>query len=370
MEFTILREELLQGLYLMQGIVERRSTIPILANVLIESAGEGISITATDQEIGVRCRCAAKVKKKGSLTAGARKLYEIVRELPDEPITVRSLENHWTEVLSGKSRFKIVGLDPKEFPALRQPDAGDTANSITVPSGLLRRMIELTAFAVSMDDARPNLCGIFFERPEAGTLRLVSTDGHRLSMVTRTVEGGSAGAGVIIPRKGVNEVSKILESGDEPVMIQISANAAHVTRGAVDLSMRLAEGDFPDYKEVVPQKSERRLVLEKEPFLSALRRVSIVSAERTHGVKLQIDSGRVELSAANSDLGEASDELQAEYDGVSFSIGFNARYLIDVLGAIGSTTQVEIGLNDEVSPGVVRYEGDSEFLYVVMPMRL
>ncbi|HVM95499.1 MAG TPA: DNA polymerase III subunit beta [Candidatus Acidoferrales bacterium] len=369
MEFTITREELLQGLYLTQGIVERRTTIPILANVLIDSSGDGISIAATDQEVGVRRRCEAKVKKKGSLTTSARKLYEISRELPEAPLTIRSLDNNWIEVSSGKSRFKIVGLDPKEFPAMPSAGAGG-GKGITIPSGLLKEMIERASFAVSTDETRLNLSGIYFERPEAGKLRLVATDGHRLSMITRAVEGGSAAAGVIIPRKGVGEIAKILETGDEAVTVDIQGGVAHLTRGPVELSMRLVEGEFPDYKQVVPQKSERRMVVGVEALLGALRRVSIVSSERTRGVKMQIEPGRLELSSINPDLGEASEDLSVEYEGAAFGIGFNAKYLIDVLGVLGPAGQVEIGFNDEVSPGVLRSEGEADFLYVVMPMRL
>src|SRR5713101_250042 len=191
MEFTITREELLQGLYLTQGIVERRTTIPILANVLLESAADGISIAATDQEVGVRRLCDAKVKKKGALTTGARKLYEIVRECPEGPLQIRSMENNWIEVSSGKSRFKIVGLDPKEFPAMpAAADRGD-GQAVVVPSAMLREMIQRTIFAVSGDETRLNLSGIFFERVENGKLRMVATDGHRLAMITRPVEGGT-----------------------------------------------------------------------------------------------------------------------------------------------------------------------------------
>src|SRR5713101_570267 len=191
MEFTITREELLQGLYLTQGIVERRTTIPILANVLLESAADGISIAATDQEVGVRRLCDAKVKKKGALTTGARKLYEIVRECPEGPLQIRSLENNWIEVSAGKSRFKIVGLDPKEFPAMPGPPQQPDKNAISVPVALLREMVERTVFAVSVDETRLNLSGIFLERPEAGKVRIVATDGHRLSLITRSVEGAT-----------------------------------------------------------------------------------------------------------------------------------------------------------------------------------
>jgi DNA polymerase III subunit beta len=370
MEFVIERDELLQGLYLTQGIVERRTTIPILANVLLESSDDGVSIAATDQEVGVRRKCNAKVKKTGALTASARKLYEIVRECPEGPLTIRSFENNWIEVSSGKSRFKIVGLDPKEFPAMPSATSEQAPNTIMIPAGMLREVIERTVFAVSVDETRMNLSGIYLERPQAGKLRVVATDGHRLSMITRAVEGASAGSGVIIPRKGVVEISKVMESGDEPVTLTLQGGVAHATRGVVELSMRLVEGEFPDYKQVVPQKSERQLSVGVEPLLAALRRVSIVSSERTHGIKVQADSGRLEISSINPDLGEASEELAVDYEGEAFSIGFNAKYLMDVLGVLKPTAHVEISFNDEVSPGVLRCEGDPDYLYVVMPMRL
>jgi len=370
MDFTIERDELLQALYLTQGIVERRTTIPILANVLFEAVGDGVTIAATDQEVGVRRRCSAKVKKKGALTTGARKLYEIVRECPEGTLAIKSLENNWIEIAAGKSHFKIVGLDPKEFPAMPTAAAERDGQSFTVPSALLKEMIERTLFAVSLDETRLNLSGIFVERPQAGKLRLVATDGHRLSMVTRAIEGAAAGSGVIIPRKGVTEVTKVIEGGDDPVTLTLQSGVVHASRGAVELSMRLVEGEFPDYGQVVPQKSERRMLAAIEPLLAALRRVSIVSSERTRGVKLQIDSGRLEISSINPDLGEASEEIPVEYEGETFSIGFNAKYLIDVLGILPPGGTVEIGFNDEVSPGLLHYEGDPDYLCVVMPMRL
>jgi DNA polymerase-3 subunit beta len=370
MEFTIERDELLQGLYLTQGIVERRTTIPILANVLLESVADGVVIAATDQEVGVRRRCEAKVKKKGALTTGARKLYEIVRECVEGTLAIHSLDNNWIEVSSGKSRFKIVGLDPKEFPAMPSAEAGKDQQAITVQAALLREMLERTVFAVSVDETRLNLSGILLELPEAGKLRAVATDGHRLSMITRGVEGATPGNGCIIPRKGVLEIAKVIEAGEEPVTITLQGGVAHAARGPVELAMRLIEGEFPDYRQVVPQKSERRMVAGAEPFLAALRRVSIVSSERTRGVKLQMDPGRMEVSSINPDLGEASEEMSVDYDGVPFSIGFNAKYLMDVLAVLPAASRVEVGFNDEVSPGIIRCEGDPEYLYVVMPMRL
>jgi DNA polymerase-3 subunit beta len=370
MEFTIERDELLQGLYLTQGIVERRTTIPILANVLLETDADGIVISATDQEVGVRRHCGAKVKKKGALTTGARKLNEIVRECPAGPLAIRSLENNWIEVAAGNARFKIVGLDPKEFPAMPSVTQEKEHNTLSIPAAMLREMIERTVFAVSVDETRQNLSGIYLERPEVGKVRIVATDGHRLSMITRSVEGVGAGGGVIIPRKGVMEISKVMESGDEAVTLTLQGGVAHATRGAVELSMRLVEGEFPDYNQVIPQKADRHLSVGVEPLLAALRRVSIVSSERTRGIKLQADQGRLEISSINPDLGEASEELAVDYEGSSFSIGFNAKYLMDVLAVLEPSAHVDISFNDEVSPGILRCEGDADYLYVVMPMRL
>lgn len=369
MEFTISREEMLQGLYLTQGVVEKRTTIPVLANVLFEADGDDVVISATDQEIGVRRRCEAKVKKKGSLTTGARKLYEIVRECPEGAVTVKSLDNSWITVSSGRSRFKIVGIDPKEFPAM--PSApSDTSNSLVLPAPLLREVIARSIFAVSLDETRLNLSGIFFERPEADKLRVVATDGHRLSLITRMIPGVSEGEGIIIPRKGVAEVAKIVESGDGDVTLTIQEGLAHVVRDKVELSMRLVEGEFPDYRQVVPQKTSLEVNLSGQDLLAALRRVSVVSSERTRGVKMSFEAGKLEVSSINPDVGEASEEVSIDYSGKSFAIGFNAKYVIDVLGVLPSDGAIQLSFNDEVSPGVIRTESDPDYLYVVMPMRL
>lgn len=370
MEFVIERSELLQGLYLTQGIVERRTTIPILANVLFESVGDGVSIAATDQEVGVRRRCTAKVMRKGALTTGARKLYEIVRECPEGSLTIRSLDNNWIEISAGKSRFKIVGLDPKEFPAM--PTAQTDPQAVKIGAATLKLMIERTVFAVSVDETRPNLSGIFLERRDPGKLRIVATDGHRLSMITREVDSSKGGESVIIPRKGVGEILKVLEGGNQEEVVEITVNAgvAHVSRADVELSMRLVEGEFPDYTQVVPEKSSRKMRTSAEPLLAALRRVSIVSSERTRGVKMSIDNGILEVSSINPDLGEASDEIDVEFAGDRFEIGFNAKYLLDVLGILPQTGKVEIGFNDEISPGLIRYDDDADYVCVIMPMRL
>jgi len=370
MEFTIERSELLAALYLTQGIVERRTTIPILGNVLLQSAGSDVLIAATDQEIAVRRQCTAAVKKKGTLTTGGRRLYEMVREFPEGAVQVRSLENNWIEVSAGRSRFRLVGLDPREFPAMPQPQTDAKQVTMTLSATALEEMIEKTIFAVSADETRVNLNGVYVESPEPGQVRMVATDGHRLAMVTRATAGAALKRGFIIPRKGVQEIRKVLEGGEEPIVLTVDEGMVHGQRGGVQLSVRLVEGEFPDYRQVVPAKSEKVAVLEVGPLLAALRRVSIVSSERTRGVKFQLDGQRLELSSINPDVGEAAEELEIEYAGSPVSIGFNARYFIDVLSILAADAKLELGLNDDVSPGVVHVVGDPDYRYIVMPMRL
>jgi len=370
MEFSIDREVLLHALHLTQGIVERRTTIPILANVLLESTAGGVIISATDQEVGVRLTCAAEVKSSGALTTAARKLFEIVRECSPGPLVIRDLENNWISVVSGRSRFRIVGLDPKEFPAMPVASAADPSATMRIPAPVFREIVDRTIFAVSPDDTRINLTGIYLEAPEAGKVRAAATDGHRLSMITRPAQGIAQGLGVILPRKGVNEILKVIEGSDADVEVVLQGGIAHTKHVGVELSMRLVEGDFPDYHQVVPKSSPRVMTIGIADFLSALRRVSVVSSDRSPGIKLQLEPGRLEVSSISPDFGEASEEIAVEYDSEKISVGFNARYLIDVLNVLPGDCQVELCLNDDVSPGVVRTVGDSDFLHVVMPMRL
>lgn len=369
MEFIIEKSELLAGLYLAQGIVERRTTIPILSNILLSSDGEGIILAATDQEIGIRRLCQAKVKKKGMISASARKLYEMAREFPDGEVTLRGKDNNWIEVAAGKARFRLVGLDPREFPEMMSAP-GDADLSIRVPASVLADMIEHTIFAVSADETRANLNGIFLEGLDGGRLRMVATDGHRLAMVTENVDGGEKSKGVIIPRKAVGELRKVLEGGDDDIEILVAGGMAFARRGSVEMSMRLIEGEFPDYNQVIPERSERICYAEAAPLMAALRRISTVSSERTKGVRIQLEKGCMELSTINPDVGEGSEEIDIEYAGDTVGIGFNARYLLDALGSFPAEARVEIGFTDEVSPGVIRLADNASYCYIVMPMRL
>ena len=368
MEIKAKRGDLLATLYWAQSIVERRNTMPILANALIDAQKGKIQLAATDLEVGVRGEVDGEIVKAGTLTVNAKKLYEIVREIPNEQIQLKRLENDWVEIRSGKSIFKIVGMDAREFP---QFPGFDAKGQVTVPANIIRGMIERTIFAVSTDETRYSLNGVFVEETSGGTVRMVSTDGHRLAFEEQTLGALGLSKGVILPRKGLGELKKLLENGDEGVItIGFRENMALVSKDKVDLFMRLIDGDFPDYTKVIPKGNPNLAKIDHGELLQALRRVSILSSERYKGVKMEFSDNNISISANNPDLGEAVEEIDAEYKGAPISIGFNARYILDVLGVLGSHGEISIELKDELSPSVIRKSDKAGYLYVLMPMRL
>jgi DNA polymerase-3 subunit beta len=368
MEIKAKRGDLLATLYWTQSIVERRNTIPILANVLIAAQKKEIHITATDLEVGVRGDVEGEVTKEGTVTVNAKKLYEIIREVPHEQVQLKRLENEWVEIRSGKSVFKIVGMDAREFPQFPNFDIKELSST---PSAVIRGMIERTIFSVSTDETRYSLNGVFVEQGDGGRVRMVATDGHRLAFDERELGSLGLSKGVILPRKGLAELRKLLESNDDGVVsIGFRENMALVTKDKVELFMRLIDGDFPDYTKVIPKGNPNVAKIEHEELLQALRRVSIISSERYKGIKMDFSAGKVSLSANNPDLGEAVEEIDAEYKGKPITIGFNARYLLDVLGVLSGEGEINVELKDELSPSIVRKSGDEGYLYVLMPMRL
>ena len=368
MEIKAKRGDLLATLYWVQSIVERRNTMPILANALIDAQKSKIQLAATDLEVGVRGEVDGDIVKAGMLTVNAKKLYEIVREIPTEQVHLKRLENDWVEIRSGKSVFKIVGMDAREFPQFPKFDAKGQA---TVQASLMRGMIERTIFAVSTDETRYSLNGVFLEQGEGGKVRMVSTDGHRLAFEEQSLGVLGLSKGVILPRKGLGELRKLMENGDEgEISIGFKENMALVSRDKVELFMRLIDGDFPDYTKVIPQGNPNLAKIDHSELLQALRRVSILSSERYKGVKLEFSDNSVSISANNPDLGEAVEEVEAEYNGAPISIGFNARYILDVLGVLGSDGEIELEMKDELSPSIIRKSANPGYLYVLMPMRL
>lgn len=368
MEFSIDRGEFTQALALTQGVVERRNTMPILANVLLE-AGEDLSIAATDLEVHIKRRCGAKVAQAGAATVAARKFYELVKELRPGDVTIRLLENHFVEVVSGRSRVRLVGLPAEDFPTFPQAD-GSSDSSFTINGETLSRMIDRTLFAVSTDDTRAHLGGVYL-CGSGDLLRFVGTDGHRLALVSETVTGATAPEkGIILPRKGLAELRRLIEGRDGDAQVSIGGNVVRVELADVALVMRLIDGEFPNYEQVIPGEVKFRVAVPKDDLLSALKRVSVVASDRSRGVRMAVTKDQLTVSASSPDFGEASEELEVSYDGDEMTVGFNSRYLTDVLAVLPDTQKVEIGLIDDVSPGVIRTEDDDTYSYVVMPMRL
>lgn len=371
MEFVIGREEFHRALERVQGIVDKRNTIPLLANVLIQTIENGIKVTASDMEIAFTGEYEANVLSPGEITLGAKQLFDIVHNLPQETVHLRQLENDWMEITSGKAYFKIVGLSPEGYPSIPEPE---DATSFHLSSTALKEMIEHTYFSIATDDSRYGLNGAFLEQlteEEGAGLRMISTDGHRLSLINRPISGDvDLKEGYLLPRKGLAELRKLCdEFGGEDIEVAFSMNSALFRHKKILFFMRLLEGDFPDYRQVIPQRNMRRLSIRRDELVKALRRVSILSSEKTHSVRFKVSSDCLEISASNPDLGESRETLEVASDGEPLSIGFNARYFLDALSVLdGDNVSIELG--DSLNPGIIKGDGREDVMFVVMPMRL
>jgi len=377
MEFAVDRVSFLSGLGMVQGIVERRNTVPILGHVLLETNATNLQLSATDLEVGLRTDLACEATGKGSITLSARKLFEVVREAEGDKVSLKSLDNDWIELKCGRARFKMMGLDPRSFPAMPAQNAkadparrAATKSTLKAPAAVLATLIDRTIFAVSPDEARYNLSGVYLEAAEAGMVRMVATDGHRLSLIDREVAGFTMQGGSIIPRKGLMELRKLLDqAGEAETELVLDGQLAWLKRGRTEVSMRLVEGEFPDYRGVVPKDSRYRIAVGRDILLSTIKRAAIFSNERYHGVKLAFTAGTLTVSSTSPEMGEASETVDIDFSGDDFSVGFNAAYVQQVLNVI-TEGEIILGLSDEVSPGVFTTDSDSRFKYVVMPMRL
>jgi DNA polymerase-3 subunit beta len=370
MNFTIDKETFLKGLGRIQGIVEKRNTIPVLSNVLLEGTDGELHLTATDLEVGMRTHYPANIRKPGRITVSAKKLYEIIKELPESEIAFTTKENSWIEVKCGKAHFNIVGLSADEFPHFPQPEK---ANFLSLSSLMCKEMIEKTFFAVSMDESKYNLNGIYCRVLEGDQqLRMVATDGHRLSLIDKAVKISASeelGRGIILPRKGILELKKLAEEGDSELQFGFMDNNAVVCKDQTVVIMRLVDGEFPDYERVVPKANEHQALISVDPLLHALRRMIILSSEKSRGVKMVFKSNLLEVSSSNPELGDAREELDMDYQGPELSIGFNARYLLDIL-QVQDQDKISMFLKDQLSPGLIKPGDEDGYLAVVMPMRL
>src|SRR5713101_3672397 len=380
MELVIERTVLQSSLSLVQGIVERRNTVPILGHVLLEPDGTSLRLAATDLEVGIRTEIPCRIDKKGSVTLNARKLFEIVREVEGGEVSFKSLDNDWVELKCGRAKFKMMGLDPRSFPAMpsqaQAKPQGDAARravkgDLTIATRVLATMIDKTIFAVSPDEARYNLGGVLVEAASTGVARMVATDGHRLSMIEREAEGFEMQGNALIPRKGLAELRKLLDQeGEEQVQLMLDGQLAWLKRGATEVSMRLVEGEFPDYRGVIPKQSKYKIAVKRDLLFAAIKRAAIFSSERYHGVKFSLSAGTLTVSSTSPETGEASESLDVDFKNEEFAIGFNAAYVQQALGVIPQGADVELGLSDDVSPGGIRTDADQQYTCVVMPMRL
>lgn len=374
MKFSISKTEFQRGLARIQSIVEKRNTMPILANVLLEATGTAkagkLELAATDLEVGIRGSHDCKVEKKGGVTASAKKLFEIVRELPDEPVDVSVSENAYLTIRCARAEFTLAGTTADEYPTL---PAFSPERTVTVQAAVLSEMIERTMYAASSDETRYNLNGVYLEKlEEAGKLRMVATDGHRLAYVDRSFGADLEGLadGLIIPRKGLSELKRLVDEDDaDEVELGFEGNNGLARKGGVTLVMRLIEGEFPNYRQVVPKDAKISLTLPTEPLVHALRRVALLSAERSRAIKFELASGQLSLSSNNPDLGDAREELDVDFAGDPLSIAFNARYLMDALAVCGAK-EVRLVFKDSLSPTQIIPADDADSLAVVMPMRL
>jgi DNA polymerase-3 subunit beta len=367
MDIRIEKNQLLRGLYLAHGIADRKSTMPILANVLLRSEGKDrVLCAATDLNVAVMASLPAKVEKEGGLTVAAKQLYEIAKGLSDDDVLLRRTEQNWAEIRAGRAEFKVVGMADREYPKL---PAVAEATTFKVDAATLRDMIGKTLFSVSQDETRQHLAGVLFES-DGQVARMVSTDGHRLSKVGRPMPGGPVlPAGVIIPRKGISEIRRALEGRETPCDIGIYQGHFVLKVEDIALTVKLSDGQFPPYEQVIPKDNERVIAVSRDQLLEAMRRVSIMASDKTWGIRVALDKGRLSIEADNPDLGNAREKIEVDYKGGPMAVGFNARYFIELLTEM-STPEVRLELAGELDPAIVRPGDGSDYLGVIMPMRL
>ncbi len=370
MEFAVSKSDLVRELGLTQGVVEKKTTIPILSNILIETDGDKVWLTATDLELGIKCACPARIKKEGAGTIPARRLLDYVRLLPDAEVNVKVGENQWANFVCGRSRTRIAGMSRESFPEL--PQMPETLAEI--PLSLLSQMISNTIFAISAEESRFTLNGALLILNPTG-LVMVSTDGHRLALVEKRVElpGLTASFRALLPKKAMSEIQKL--SSDDPTRkAEFAGNDNHLffkIDGRLLLSRKLT-GNFPDYERVLPKEHPHALVLQKDELKSAIERVAQFADERSKAIKLQVLNGELKVHSSISETGESEETIPVDYSGPDVEIGFNAQYLIDFMRSVDQS-EIAFHFKDANSAGEFRPHGgapETVYRYVVMPMRI
>src|SRR5881296_2691931 len=364
MEVVIDRDAFLKGLQMVQNIVEPRQTLPILANVLLESDSDAVRVTATDLEVGARVAIPAKVASKGAITVSARKLAEIVKELPTAPVALKVTDNASVSLRCAGATYKLVGLSPDDFPPVVP---ASPASWVSLDTKMLREMLAQTSFAISHDETRYALNGILFVL-QGKDVQMVATDGHRLAMSKRSLGRGIGGLTGIVPRKAVIEIMRVLGAGED-VQIAITDNQFVLQMPNFVMAARLIEGQFPNYEAVIPKAHPGRLTTARAALSAALRRVAVMAEERNKPVKLALSPASLKVSASSQELGEAEEILDVEYAGEEMVIGFNSRYLLEAMAAL-EKDQVVLEIKDAQSPGLIKSVEGEGYCCVIMPMRI
>jgi DNA polymerase-3 subunit beta len=367
MKLKIQKEAIQNALQGIQGIVDKKTTMPILSHFLLK-VGKTASIMATDLDIAVNGPLKAEILQKGSLCIPAKKLFEIAREVEGD-ILLEAQDNNWVKVTSGKSTFKLMGLPEEDFPALPEVSKSE---EITIKADTIRDMIEKTIYATGESDTRYTLNGLlmhFIPKKKKMEFKVVGTDGHRLSVISVKMEGAvSEEKKLILPKKAAMELKKLIEGSSEDITINISKNHIFFSIDGVALTSRLIEGTYPNYEQVIPKGNDKEVLVEKATLLKALRRTSIMSRERTNAVRLDLEEGKITLISMNPDIGEAREEIAAQYKGEQMTVGYNARYMMDILQAMAGETVV-LMLQEPLSPTILQEPEKDDYTCVVMPMR-
>jgi len=366
MKFTIDRESLLKPLQQVIGVVERRQTLPVLGNVLIVADEKGLQVTATDLEVEVQAKVSVKIDESGEITLPARKLVDICKALPENASIQFTFKDQKAQIRSGKSRFTLATLPAADFPVVEEIKSDC---QFAISQDKLKECIERTQFSMAQQDVRYYLNGLMLEIAK-GLLRTVATDGHRLALCDMEVDTGiSHSRQVIVPRKGIQELQRLLESSGEQVQVEVGTNHLRVRSADLCFTTKLVDGRFPDYDRVVPKGGDKLIVADRELFRQALSRTSILSNEKYRGIRLNLEKNNVKIQAHNQEQEEADEEFEVDYQGSSLEIGFNVTYLLDVLSSVRSDN-VEITLSDSNSSCLIQQPGTEQYRYVVMPMRL
>lgn len=366
MKIIVTKDEIQEKLSNIQNIVEKRNTMPMLSHFLLEAGKKGSFIIATDLETALKEPLQIKVEKEGKICIPARKMFEIVREIEGELIC-ESVDEQWLKIKAGASNFRLACLSSKEFPAW--PGMEDM-EEITINAKILLEVIEKTAYAAGESDTRYTLNGLLFHINADSVLTVVGTDGHRLALIQKKIEGNtSEEKKIIIPRKSAFELKKLLEKSEENIKVTLSKNHILFSIGEIQFLTRLIEGTYPNYEQVIPTTNEKRIIVHRASFAKAVRRVAVMSKEKTNALKMDIAEDLISVSSSNPDIGDAKDEITVEYKGENLSLGFNAKYLIDIL-EVTDTEKVVMEMQAPLSPVLIREENNEDYKNVIMPMRI